>query len=179
MTSRSMLRRFKSGDPEAVKALYERFGKAVFVVANKALGDRWLAEEAVQLTFLRAWKAADRFDVTRDPAPWLYSIARRVAVDLYRRERRHRSADPSVEVEMVSLPPSMDDMWEAWQVRAALDELPDNEREIIRLTHFQGLTQQEAADRMGIPVGTVKSASFRAHRRLAGLLGHLREEATA
>ena len=65
------------GDPEAVRELYRAYGRAVFVIALRALGDRVLAEDAVQQTFLQAWRAAERFDPSRDPGPWLYAIARR------------------------------------------------------------------------------------------------------
>jgi RNA polymerase sigma-70 factor, ECF subfamily len=168
-----VVRRFRDGDPGAVRDLYHRYGGAVFTVAYRALGDRSLAEEAVQQTFLQAWRAAAKFDAERDPAPWLYAIARRVAIDLYRRERRHDSdrEEPAVAV----LPHSFEGAWEAWEVRSALDRLPDEEREILRATHFLGLTHEETAERLGIPVGTVKSRSYRAHRRMAGLLSHLRE----
>ena len=83
MTTRELqrvLRRFGAGDPDAVRELYARYGRAVFTVAFRSLGERGLAEEAVQQTFLQAWRAADRYDPARDPAPWLYAIARRVAV---------------------------------------------------------------------------------------------------
>ena len=168
-----VVRRFRDGDPGAVRDLYDRYGKSVFTVAYRALGDRGLAEEAVQQTFLQAWRAAGRFDPERDPAPWLYAIARRVAVDLYRRERRHQS--DREETEVAVLPHSFEGAWEAWEVRSALDRVPDDEREILRATHFLGLTHEETAERLGIPVGTVKSRSYRAHRRLAELLSHLRE----
>ena len=62
-------------------------------------------------------------------------------------------------------------------MRAAIDTLPPDEREIVRLQHLEELTHTEVAERLGVPVGTVKSRSFRAHKRLAGLLGHLREAA--
>ncbi|MDH3518503.1 MAG: RNA polymerase sigma factor, partial [Acidimicrobiia bacterium] len=65
--------------------------------------------------------------------------------------------------------------WEAWEVRTALEKIPRDEREVLRATHFLGLTHEETAERLGIPVGTVKSRSFRAHRRMATLLSHLRE----
>lgn len=174
MEERRTLVRFRAGDPEAVRALYRRYGRAIFVVAVRALGDRSLAEEAVQQTFLQAWLASHRFDPTRDPGAWLYAIARRVAVDLYRRERRHWSVEGE-EPEIVVLPPSFELTWEAWQVRVALDRLPAEELEVIRATHFQGLSHREAADYLGIPLGTVKSRSHRAHRRLARLLAHVRE----
>lgn len=172
-SSRTM-RRFSEGDGDAVRELYGAYGRAVFTVAYRSLGDRGLAEEAVQQTFLQAWRAADRFDPERDPGPWLYAIARRVAVDLYRRERRHESTDnPDAEVAVLS--PTFEGTWEAWQVRSALDQLTDEERAIMRATHYLGLTQGETAERLGLPVGTVKSRSYRAHKKMATLLGHLQE----
>lgn len=168
------MKRFREGDPHSVRELYQRYGRAVFSVAYGALNDRGLAEEAVQQTFLNAWRAAARFDPEREPGPWLYAIARRVAVDLYRRERRHASVDTD-EPDVAVLPPSFEGLWEAWEVRTALDSLPNDEREILRATHFLGLTHEETAARLGIPVGTVKSRSFRAHRRMAALLSHLKE----
>ncbi len=168
------MRRFRDGDSDAVRDLYEAYGRSVFTVAFRSLNDRGLAEESVQQTFLQAWRAAVRFDPERDPGPWLYAIARRVAVDLYRRERRHESSDRQ-EPEVAVLPPSFEGTWEAWEVRTALDRVPAEEREILRATHYLGLTHEETAERLGIPVGTVKSRSYRAHRRLAGLLSHLRE----
>jgi len=176
MISARTRRRFRDGDPDALRELYEEFGRAVFTVALRALGDRGLAEEAVQATFLRAWQAASRFDPELDPAPWLYAIARRVAIDLYRRERRHVAAED--QPEMVALPHSFEATWEAWQVRLALDRLPEDERAVIRAIHYLGMTQSEAAEHLSIPLGTVKSRSQRAHQRLAGLLSYV-EEASA
>ncbi len=178
MKSREMvrsMRRFSAGEPEAVRDLYERYGRAVFTVAFRSLGDRGLAEEAVQQTFLQAWRGASRFDPNRDPAPWLYAIARRVSVDMYRRERRHQDNERS-DTEVAVLSPSFEGTWEAWEVRSALDELTEDERAIMRATHYLGLTHEETAERLGVPVGTVKSRSYRAHKRMAGLLAHLREE---
>lgn len=176
MSERRMMRRFRNGDPGAVRELYQRYARPVFSVAHQALGDRGLAEEAVQQTFLQAWRSAERFDPERDPAPWLYAIARRVAVDLHRRERRHRA--DQMETEVAVLSPSFEGTWETWTVREALDRLPDDEREAVRAVHFLGLTYQQTADRLGIPIGTVKSRTHRAHKRLADLLSHL-QEATA
>jgi RNA polymerase sigma-70 factor (ECF subfamily) len=69
----------------------------------------------------------------------------------------------------------MDQGYDAWAVRQAIDELPDDERAVVRLQHVEGLSHVEIAEQLGVPVGTVKSRSFRAHRRLAAALGHLRE----
>lgn len=174
---REVVASFAAGEPEAIRLIYRAYGRAVFTVAMAALGDRDLAEEAVQLTFLQAWRAADRFDVERDPAPWLYAIARRVSVDVYRRERRHSSGVPlDVDSEIAVLPESFESTWRAWEIRLALDAMPSKYREVVEATHFLGLTHEQAADQLGIAVGTVKSRSHRAHRELAQLLAHLEEE---
>lgn len=76
---------------------------------------------------------------------------------------------------MVALPPSFVGTWEAWEIRIALDKLTAEERTVIEATHFLGYSHQEAADALGVPVGTIKSRSHRAHKRLATLLAHLRE----
>ncbi len=168
------MRRFRDGDDEAVRELYREFGRPVFAVAFRALHDRGLAEEAVQQTFLQAWRAAGRFEPDQDPGPWLYAIARRVTIDLYRRERRHESVnrdDPEVAV----LSPSFENIWEVWQVRSALEQVPEDERVILRAAYYLGLTQEETSERLGIPLGTVKSRSHRAHRRMAELLDGMRE----
>jgi RNA polymerase sigma factor (sigma-70 family) len=164
--------RFRLGDEAAVRAVYQRYGGAMFAVAMSMLSDRELAAECVQQAFVRAWRASKSFDPGRQLRPWLATITRRVAVDIYRREARTRS-EPRADVDDTVVPIAFERTWEAFEVRAALDQLPDDEREIMRLAHFDGLTHSEIADKLRVPVGTVKSRSFRAHRRLAGLLSHL------
>ena len=85
--------RFRDGDPDAVRVVYREYGQLVYAVVFKVLGDRGLCEEAAQQTFLQAWRGAGRFDPSRELGPWLATIARRVAIDLYRREAR-RAARP-------------------------------------------------------------------------------------
>jgi RNA polymerase sigma-70 factor (ECF subfamily) len=171
---RQQLERFTAGDRSAVRQMYAEYGRAVYALAYRVLRDHGLAEEAVQTTMLNAWRNAARFDPERDIGPWLYTIARRAAIDVYRREQRHQSAE-LVDTDIAVLPNSLDEVWQAWQIHQALAQIPEAEREIVRCTHYLGLTQEQTADRLGIPVGTVKSRSHRAYRRLADLLGHLRE----
>src|SRR5262249_6638778 len=145
----------------------------------RILGNRGLAEEATQQAFLKAWRAAGSFDPDRELGPWLASIARRTAIDVSRREAV-RAADPldSVapgEPALMTTPESAEAVYDVWAVRDAVAQLPDDEREIVRLQHFEDLTHAEIGERLGLPVGTVKSRSFRAHKKLAILLGHLRE----
>lgn len=172
--------RFAKGDPEAVRAVYRSHGRLVYSIAHKVLGDPGLSEEATQLTFLKAWRAAASLDLDRELGPWLATIARRVAIDLYRRERlRVASALESVAPDhpaLSSTPAGVEVVHEVWEVRRAVDALADDEREVVRLQHFEGLTHAQIAERLGVPVGTVKSRSFRAHKRLAAQLGHLRRE---
>jgi RNA polymerase sigma-70 factor (ECF subfamily) len=166
--------RFKNGEPDAVRAIYRRYGSLVFAVTFKTLGSRELAEEATQQTFVKAWRAAATVDTARDLGPWLATIARRTAIDLHRREAR-RPTEPLDESALRAVPDSSEEVFEVWTVRDAIDELPPVEQEVVRLQHLESLTQAEIADRLGVPVGTIKSRSFRAHRRLAARLGHLRE----
>jgi RNA polymerase sigma-70 factor (ECF subfamily) len=174
MTDRELADRFPSGDDEIVRAVYGRFGGPVYTVAMSILGDPGRAADVVQSTFVNAWQAAHRFDPSRELGPWLYTIARRQAIDAYRRERRSEPTDPS-ELDLVDPPPSLEQAWEAWQVRLALDQLPVDERDVVRLSWFDGLAHPEIAERLGVPLGTVKSRSFRAHKRLTTLLAHVRD----
>jgi RNA polymerase sigma factor (sigma-70 family) len=175
--------RFAAGDREMIRVIYQRYGRLVYSVAYKVLGDTGLAEDATQQTFLQAWRAAGSYDPSRALGAWLAGIARRAAIDAYRRDRRHRGVEPidsadSADPALVTTPPSVEQIFDVWQVRQALEKLPDQDRELIRLQHYAELTHTEIADELAIPLGTVKSRSFRAHRRLAGLLGHLRPEST-
>lgn len=167
-----MLDRFRDGDEGAVKAVYERFRGPVFAISMSILHDHGLAADATQHTFIKAWQAASTYDADRELAPWIYAIARRTAIDMYRKNSRSIVSD---EVDSTTPPPALDTIWEVFEVRSALDRLPDEERQVIKLSHFDGLTHVEIAKHMGIPVGTVKSRSHRAHQRLLELLRHVEE----
>lgn len=155
-----------------MKAVYERFRGPVFAISMTILHDHGLAADATQQTFIKAWQAATTYDADRELGPWIYAIARRTAIDIYRKSSRSVASD---EVDVTSLPPSLDTIWEVFEVRSAIDRLPDEERQVIKLSHFDGLTHVEIAEHMGIPVGTVKSRSHRAHQRLLELLRHVEE----
>jgi RNA polymerase sigma-70 factor (ECF subfamily) len=169
---REVLERFRIGDEAAVKAVYDRFGGPVFAVAMSILGDRGLAADATQQTFIKAWRAASTYDPERSFGPWIYAIARRTAIDVYRKQAR---SVPTDDVDVAVFPPGLETAWEVFEVRAALDRLPDEERQVVKLSHFDGMTHMQIAAELDIPVGTVKSRSFRAHRRLAEMLRHVEE----
>ena len=173
------LEAFRDGDPDAIRAVYRAYGGLVFSVASRVLGDRGLAEEATQQTFVKAWRAAASFDPSRELGPWLATIARRVALDVYRRESRRAHStidDETVDRSgVLTIPDRAAAAYDAWEVRQAVADLPAEEREVVRLQHLDGLTQGEIAARLEVPVGTVKSRSARAYRRLATTLADFRE----
>jgi RNA polymerase sigma factor (sigma-70 family) len=170
---RELARRFAARETDSMRGLYARWAGPVLTVSIRWLGDRHLAEDAVQETFVKAWRASSTFDPQRDLGPWLYTIARRVALDIGRRERRRPATTPLRPSTPAPDGPTIDQVWEAWQVRCALRDLPGDERELIWLAHYVGLTQPQIADRLKLPLGTVKSRSHHAHRHLAERLAHL------
>jgi RNA polymerase sigma-70 factor (ECF subfamily) len=180
-SDRELAARFPDGDERVLRAVYDRFGGAVYAVAYAIVRDQARAADAAQATFVNAWRAAARFDGSHDLAPWLFTIARRAAIDEYRRQRRVVPTDPTDLDGFDALDgvPRGDGVleraWETWQVRLAVDDLPGDEREVVRLSWFEGLTHPEIASQLDTPVGTVKSRSHRAHRRLARALAHLRD----
>jgi RNA polymerase sigma-70 factor (ECF subfamily) len=171
---RNVLIGFRSGDADAVRDVYRAYGTLVFAVAYKALGSRDMAEVATHETFVKAWRACATFDPARPLGPWLSTIARHTAIDLHRRDAR-RPTRRLADVAADELADADVAVFDVWAVREAIDELPPLEREVVRLQHLESLTHAEIGARVGVSVGTIKSRSFRAHRRLAARLGHLRE----
>ena len=171
----SILDEFAQGSPEAIRVIYAAFNKQVFTVTMSMLGNRALAEDALQQTFLNAWRRSSSFDPRRPLAPWLYSIARRASIDVHRRERRHdhleNDRDRATGEEL-----TFDGAWEAWQLRTALERLRAEDRDTLRAVYFEGLSHEQAAERLGVAVGTVKSRVHRSQVRLSEMLAHLEEE---
>jgi RNA polymerase sigma-70 factor, ECF subfamily len=159
-------------DEEALAELYDRFGRVAYGLALRVLRDEKLAEDAVQEGFLAAWRNADRFMPERAKAStWLLTFVHRRAVDLVRREERRR-AEPLTEASEASNS-AADDAWlrfERERVQAALRQLPDQQREALELAYYGGFTQSELAERLGQPVGTIKSRMFAGLTRLRELL---------
>ena len=160
-------------DEEALAELYDRFGRVAYGLALRVLRDEKLAEDAVQEGFLAAWRNADRFMPERAKAStWLLTFVHRRAVDLVRREDRRRAEPIGADAEAAS-GSAEDDAWlrfERERVQAALQQLPDQQREALELAYYGGFTQSELAVRLGQPVGTIKSRMFAGLARLRELL---------
>lgn len=160
-------------DHEALAELYDRFGRVAYGLALRVLRDERLAEDAVQEGFLTAWRGADRFMPERAKAStWLLTLVHRRAVDLVRREDRRR-AEPLDERGSGATESAEDDAWlrfERERVQDALQQLPDQQREALELAYYGGFTQSELAERLGQPVGTIKSRMFAGLARLRELL---------
>ena len=160
----------------ALAELYDRYGRPAYGLALRVLRDESLAEDAVQEAFLALWRTAARFVPERGKAStWILTLVHRRAVDLVRREERRR-ADPLDNVPEPSDGSEGADE-EAWlrlqreRVQGALTQLPDQQREAIELAYYGGFTQSELAERLGQPLGTIKSRMFMGLSRLRELLG--------
>jgi RNA polymerase sigma-70 factor, ECF subfamily len=161
-------------DSEALAELYDRFGRVAYGLALRMLRDEKLAEDAVQEGFLTAWRNADRYMPERAKAStWLLTLVHRRAVDLVRREDRRRAEPLAERSEPAATESAEDDAWlrfERERVQAALRQLPDQQREALELAYYGGFTQSELAERLGQPVGTIKSRMFAGLARLRELL---------
>ena len=158
----------------ALSALYDRYSRTVFGVGVKLLGDRSSAEELVQEVFLKVWRSSHTFDSSRGSfSTWLYRITRNLASDYYRKRTRRvdleSDKDPFVSATRDSSPGPqeiVDDSWLSWRISRALEELDAPHREVIELAYYQGLSQREISRRTGVALGTVKTRTTNAMKRL-------------
>jgi RNA polymerase sigma-70 factor, ECF subfamily len=161
-------------EQSALAELYDRYGRPAYGLALRVLRDDALAEDAVQDAFLALWRTAARFVPERGKAStWIFTLVHRRAVDLVRREERRRAdtiertpeqGGGSVEEEALL-------RFQRERVQDALKKLPDQQREAIELAYYGGFTQSELAERLGQPLGTIKSRMFLGLARLRELLG--------
>lgn len=165
----------------ALAELYDRYARVAYGLALRILRDESLAEDAVQEGFLAVWRTAPRFMPERGKAStWILTLVHRRAVDAVRREQRRR-ADVLDETREVAGGAGADE--EAWvrlqreRVQGALRRLPDQQREALELAYYGGFTQSELAERLGQPLGTIKSRMFAGLSALRELLGDPTETA--
>lgn len=164
----------------ALGELYDRYGAAAYRLARRIVRDPTLAEDVVQEAFLAIWRGAARFLPERArAAAWIMTLVHRRAVDVVRREQRRRAL-PLEDGDDDRIVEAADDaVWlrlERERVQQALAELPDQQRETIELAYYGGFTQSELAERLGRPVGTIKSQMFAGLTNLRGLIDATAEE---
>jgi RNA polymerase sigma-70 factor (ECF subfamily) len=173
----ALLEQVLGGDDEALETLYRRYGGACFALARRILDDNQLAEDVVQQVFTALWKGSG-FDVRRGAlSTWLMSVTHHKSIDVLRREapRRKRLASEQALLEVAVTGPGPDE--EAWmrlraeRTREALKTLPAEQRELLLLAYYGGYTQSEIAGLTGLPLGTVKSRTLAAMRKLRDRLG--------
>jgi RNA polymerase sigma factor (sigma-70 family) len=173
------------GDEGALGELYDRVGRIAYGLAVRVLRDERLAEDAVQEGFLAVWRSAATFRAERAKAStWILTLVHRRAVDLVRREERRRTEPlgdemPAVPGEVAEPPDEA--AWlrfERERVQAALRQLPDAQREALELAYYGGFSQSELAQRLGVPLGTIKSRMFSGLARLRELLDESSQEET-
>jgi RNA polymerase sigma-70 factor (ECF subfamily) len=160
----SLAQRLRQREPAALAELYDRYGRLVYSLIYRIVRDTGVAEDLVQETFLRVWNRAQGFDAERGAlGPWLLAVARNRAIDYVRStggkmargamdlgQAEHSAAFVNFEADLLSQD-------RARRVRGALDRLNENQRHVIELAYFEGLSQSEMAERMGQPLGTVKT----------------------
>ncbi len=157
---------------DALAELYDRFGGVAYGLALRIVRDRSLAEDVVQDAFLAVWRSAVRFLPERASAStWILTLVHRRAVDLVRRQERRRAERLDDARDTTGGESAAESAWrglERERVQEALRRLPDQQREALELAYYGGFTQSELAERLGLPLGTIKSRMFNG-------LGQLRE----
>jgi RNA polymerase sigma-70 factor (ECF subfamily) len=171
LTDGELIQRAGGGDRSALETLYRRYSRSVLGLALRRLGDRGRAEDAVQDTFAAIWRSARSYTPDRGPgAPWLFAVARNAIADGGRRRVEPPTEVPDEASQEVGPAERAEQEWVSWRIHRALEELPEHEREVIALAYWSGLSQSEVAERLGLPLGTVKTRTRAALGRLADIL---------
>ena len=180
------------GNRPAFEELVHRYEKELFGYLRNYLSDPEMAEDVFQQTFLQIYLKCDQFEPERKLRPWLYAVATNQAIDHQRRFGRHRMAsldrrmgkdDESDTGSLVEVFDSQrrgpveesEKIEQAGEIRRAVDSLPEQTRQVVLLVYFQGLKYREAAQALGVPVGTVKSRLHGAIQKLGEVLTHAHE----
>ena len=163
-----LLAEIARGDRDAFDELYRRYVRAVYGFALRRLGDRDRAEDAVQEVFASVWRSARSYRPDRGPgARWLFAVARNAVTDRFRARMDVPGEVPDSPAPDAGPEERAETGWIAWRVHRALEELPENERTVLELAYWSGLSQSEVAEFLNIPLGTVKTRTRSALARLA------------
>ena len=172
----AILHQIAGRDPRGVELLYDRYGGVAFALAYRLLGERGSAEDVVQEAFLNVWRQGATYDTRRGTVrTWLLTIVHHRAIDQMRSVRSKMGADTVIDDAMPL--PAKEDTWtevmqglEHERVRQAMATLPPEQRQVVDLAYYGGFTHSEIAQRVGIPLGTVKGRMRLALDKLRDLL---------
>jgi RNA polymerase sigma-70 factor (ECF subfamily) len=176
---RDLLKRIRARDEDAFRRLFRRYAPTALALARRVIRQGFLAEETVQETFLSVWQNPEGFDPERGSVrAWLMSSVHHRAVDAVRREEAHRrradaagsEPDPATEDPGDTVVDEMGLFQERAAVREALGTLPPEQRQVIESMYFGGESQSQIAERLSLPLGTVKSRTLLGMRRLRAAL---------
>ncbi len=178
LADEEIIARLRAGESWAMSVLYDRYARLVFSLALKILNDRGAAEETVQEVFVKVWKRCREFDARRGKfSSWLTGIAHNHAIDELRRRRVRPSAsgdeDDTIDAVVDDGPAPLDLAVQSLERRRIVDALkaiPVEQRRAIEMAYFEGLTQQEISERLGDPLGTVKTRMRLGMQKLRALL---------
>lgn len=172
-----LMARIAAGDEgEPLGRLIDRYSRPLFGLGMRLLGDRGAAEELVQDSFTRVWRSAGSYDPQRGSVrTFVYTLARRAAIDLHRRSARAPNpVEPGAVDQPLGHEPGVPDDFErlltGMEVRGAMDSLSAPHLEVLELFYDEGLTQRQISERLGVPLGTVKTRAYHALRALRGQL---------
>jgi RNA polymerase sigma-70 factor (ECF subfamily) len=183
---RSLERRLKAGDERALAELFDLVAPWILGLALHILHDEDEAEDVVGDVFVQVWRHIDQHDAGRGPiVPWILSIARNRSLDALRRRRRwwrksaHLEQAQVMEVGGSAPAASHEAAVPGWpvhrEVHAALAALSEEQRRVVVLSYFEGLSHREIAQRLHLPLGTVKTRLRMAHQTLTEGLRHLKD----
>ena len=177
---RQLVAQVTKGDERAFLTLYDRYVSRVYALTLRVLGDTMLAEEVTQDSFLKLWSRARQFDPDRgELAPWLLTIAHRTALDRLRLENRRLPAsnaqDPEETWPVFADQATVDGEARWRSLYFAVQSLPEEQRQVIDLAYYKGLSQSEIAEVLDWPLGTVKT---RVRAAMQTLRQHWREDSS-
>ena len=159
--------RVAGGDDRALSELYDRYSQPVYATGVRLLRDVSLAEELVQDAFTNVWRRAGTFDPERASfSTWLYRITHNRVVDLARKRKVRPISLGEDPLQTVPGGPEPEASVDGWDVARALSRIPGEQREVLTMAYFQGLTHDEISQQTGVPLGTVKSRTTAALKKL-------------
>ena len=179
MGDEELVYRVAGGDEQALSELYDRYSRLVYATGVRLLRDVSLVEELVQDAFTNVWRRAGTFDPERASfTTWLYRITRNRVVDLTRRGKARPISVGEDPLQTVPGGLEPEASVDSWDLARALSRIPGEHREVLTLAYFQGLTQNEISQQTGVPLGTIKSRTTAALKRLRrALTNPMAEEA--